>query len=101
MITNEKILELRRLLRRGEPQGELKQALLREGYSQEEIDKAFAPPGYDMRSWYLVFGCIFLLGSPWSWSTYGSPVGIGLSTFLFFQYYRETERLKKERDRKG
>jgi hypothetical protein len=101
MITDEKIREIRRLLRRGEPEGELKQTLLRDGYSQEEIDKAFAPPGYDMRSWYLVFGCVFGLGGLWVWARYGRLLGIGFSALLFIQYYRETERLKKKRDRQG
>jgi hypothetical protein len=101
MITEEKIEEIRRRVRRGEPEGELKETLLREGYSQEEIDKAFAPPGYDMRSWYLVFGFVFLLGGLWAWATYGSLLGFGFSALLFIQYYRETERLKKERDRQS
>ena len=101
MITAEKIQEIRRLLRRGEPEGELKETLRREGYSQVDINEAFAPPGYDMRSWYLVFGCIFLLGGLWIWTTYGRLLGIVFSGFLFIQYYRETERLKKELDRQG
>lgn len=39
MITKEKIQEIRRRVRWGEPEGELKETLTREGYSQEEIDK--------------------------------------------------------------
>jgi len=41
MITGEKIKEIRRLLRKGYPQGELTNDLLSAGYTDEEIQQAY------------------------------------------------------------
>lgn len=65
MIPEEKIQELRKKIKRGEPAGEIQESLLKEGYSKEDIDKVFAPHKYDMRSWYLVFGIVLLLVGIW------------------------------------
>jgi hypothetical protein len=95
MISDDKIKQIHKSLKRGEPEGEIKESLVREGYSQEDIDKVFAPRPYDMRSWYLLFACIFLFGGIWMWDRNGGLRILGLSTLLFALYYRETQRLKK------
>ena len=99
MLTEEKIKETRRLLGKGVPEGELKEDLTKEGYSKEDIAKIFAPQPYDMRSWYLFFGILFLLGGLWLFLKTVSYFMLALSARLFFQYYRETERLKKKGER--
>ena len=101
MITEEKIREVHKKLKRGEPEGEIKEAMLREGYTTDDIARAFAPHKYDMRTWYLVFGCVFFLVGLWMISNRRSLFGFGTSAFLFIQYYRETERLKREQAREN
>ena len=95
MISEEKIKEVRKSLNRGEPEGEIRESLAREGYSKEDIDRVFEPKGYDMRSWYLFFGCLFLAGGLWLYLNTGRVIGFSFSALLFVQYYRETARLKK------
>jgi hypothetical protein len=48
-------------LRKGIPQGEIKNDLVREGFSEEDLEIIFAPHRPDMRSWFLVFAILFLL----------------------------------------
>jgi len=97
MITEEKIKEIHKNLRSGLPEGEIRESLISEGYSKEDIDKAFAPHRYDMRSWYLVFAFVLMLFGLWLLLKNGNLVGLGFSALLFVQYYRETERLKREK----
>jgi hypothetical protein len=94
MITEEKIKAVKKMLGKGEPEGEIKESLLREGYSKEDIDKAFVPHRYDMRPWYLFFGIVFLLTGVWLLLRKGTWGTLVFPALLFVQYYRETERLK-------
>jgi len=43
MIPEEKVQEIKRLLRKGEPEGEIKEQLKKEGYTEEEISNAIMP----------------------------------------------------------
>jgi hypothetical protein len=61
MLTEEKIKQTRKLISKGNPEGEIKNLLREEGYSEEEIKEIFKPQPYDMRSWLLVFGVLFCL----------------------------------------
>lgn len=97
MITDDKIVEIRKKVHGGTPEGEIKEELMREGYSNEDIAKAFAPHHYDMRSWYLFFGIILLLSGIWLVFNKGSILGVILSGLLFWQYAREGNRLKKRK----
>lgn len=94
MITEEKISEIRKHLRKGIPGGELREGLIREGYSEEDIRKAFAPKPYDMRSWYLGFAILLLLAGVYQVVNRNGYLLLALSTAMFFQYYRETARLR-------
>jgi hypothetical protein len=96
MLTVERIREIRRAVRRGEPEGELKERLREEGYSDEEIAVAFAPHKYDMRSWYLIFGIITSLAGLIVLKNTGGLLILILGALLFAAYYGEIERLKKE-----
>ena len=100
MITEERIQEVKKMLRGGVPDGEVKEGLQKEGYSKEDIDKVFAPHKYDMRSWYLAFGFIFLLGGLWILIENGNWLLLSFSGLMFYQYYREIERVK-EQDKKA
>jgi hypothetical protein len=62
MLTKEKIAAVKKQLRSGVPEGEIKNELKNEGYTEDEIKEIFAPVNYDMRSWYLVFGIAFSIG---------------------------------------
>jgi hypothetical protein len=62
MLTEDKIKAVKKQLRSGEPEGEIKNNLRNEGYTEEEIKQIFAPHNYDMSSWYLVFGIAFIIG---------------------------------------
>ena len=96
MITNEKIQEIRRKLKRGEPEGEIKEQLRREGHSNEEIDLAFVPHKYDMRSWYLAFGVIISLVGVFVLVKNGNLLILILGGLLLGAYFSEIKRLKKE-----
>ena len=93
MLTEEKIKQVRKQLRSGVPQGEIKNELLNEGYSEEEISKAFVPHKYDMRSWYLVFGIVFFVAGVW----FFTMLLIAASAVMFSLYYVERQKIKKER----
>lgn len=97
MITEDKIKEIRKKIRSGFPEGEIKEQLRRDGYSNEDIAKIFAPHHYDMRSWYLVFGIVLFLFGIWLYFSSGSILALIFSGLLFWQYYREEQRLKKNK----
>ncbi|MES2847857.1 MAG: LPXTG cell wall anchor domain-containing protein [Bacteroidota bacterium] len=62
MLTQEKIKSIKKQLRSGMPEGEIKNQLKEEGYTEQEIAEIFAPHKYDMSSWYVFFGIAFILG---------------------------------------
>ena len=95
MLTEEKIKEVKRKLRRGEPEGELKNQLTREGYTKEEIDSVFGAHHYDMRSWYLFFGSVISVIGVYLLITNGNWLLLALGALLFLAYVREIRRLKK------
>ena len=96
MVTPQKIKEIKKSLRNGVPEGEIKQDLLEQGYSKDDIDKLFTPHRYDMRSWYATFAIILLIIGLWMVFKNGSLLILFLSVLLFYAYYRERERLKRQ-----
>jgi hypothetical protein len=94
MITKEKINGIKRKLKKGEPQGEIKEQLRSEGYSEEDIDKVFLPHIYDMRSWYLSFGVIISCFGIFLWAKNGSLLILILGLLLLGAYLREIKRQK-------
>lgn len=94
MITEEKIKEIKKLLKRGEPEGEIREKLKEEGFTNEDIQTVFKPHHYDMRSWYLFFGItVFLVGFYLFLKTGGLLILI-LGAVLFVAYYYEIKRLE-------
>jgi len=108
MVTDEKIKQIRKMLRGGEPHGEIIERLKAEGYSDEDISKVFAPHKYDMRSWYLTFSCMFLVVGLYLLIidqsiefqfTNRSVLMLVFSGAMFVAYYKEGERLKRNRSK--
>ena len=95
MLPEEKIKEVKRSLRKGVPEGEIKEILKKEGYSEEEIKLLFKPHDYDMRTWYLVFGVITFLLGLYILITKGGWLILILSIFLFIAYHYEEKRLER------
>jgi hypothetical protein len=96
MLTDEKKKEIRKQLRKGIPEGELKEQLIKEGYSDKELKAAFAPAPYDMRSWYLISGVVVFLIGVYLFMNNGGILIMVLSAGLFIKYFREEDRLKKK-----
>ncbi len=98
MIPDEKIRELQRLLKKGEPEGEVRESLKKEGYTPEEIQQVFKPKPYDMRSWYLIFGVVITIAGLFYLNTLGGLMILLLGIYLLYSYNKETGRLKKQPD---
>lgn len=93
MLTEEKIKQVKKELRSGVPQGEIKNQLLSEGYSEEEISSIFMPHQYDMRNWYLVFAIVFFIAGILFFSLFL----VAASAVMFSVYYMERKKFDKER----
>jgi hypothetical protein len=96
MISNEKIQEMHRALKKGEPEGEIREQLKKEGYSEEDIRSVFKPHSYDMRSWYLFFGTVISLAGIYILVETGGFLILILGLLLFYAYHLETRRLRRQ-----
>jgi hypothetical protein len=95
MLTGEKIKQVKKQLRPGVPQGEIKNDLINQGYSNEEIKKIFVPHKYDMRSWYLLFAILFFIAGINNAIIKSSFLFLLFSGGMFYAYHLERERIKK------
>ena len=95
MITEEKIREIKKLLKGGEPEGEIREKLKNEGFTKENINAVFTPHHYDMRSWYLFFGTLISLAGLYLFLRRGGLLILILGALLFVAYYYEIKRLEK------
>ncbi len=96
MISQEKIQEINKLLKKGEPEGEIKEVLRKQGYSEEDIKKVFVPHKYDMRSWYLTFAILISIGGLIVLAKTGGLLILILGGLLFLAYFNEIKRLKRD-----
>jgi len=96
-MTEEKIKEIKKMLRHGIPEGETREALKNAGCSKDEIDTAFRPHHYDMRSWYLFFGIVVSLTGLYLFLTNGTLLVFILGMLLFVAYFYELKRLDKQK----
>ena len=98
MLPDEKIRAIRKNLRKGIPEGELKNQLRLEGFSEDDIEKVFSPHVPDMRSWLLFFAIVIFLVAAYLFVSHrGLPwLLFILSGFLFYEYYQ----LQKKWNRK-
>lgn len=103
MITKEKIIATRKLLRKGIPEGEIKNQLLEEGFTQEDIKAVFAPHQYDMRSWLIVSAVIVLLIALYLSGRSGEIYFLPFifSGLLFYEYYRAGQKINKEQKKEN
>jgi len=104
MITEEKILEVKRQIKKGVPAGEIREEMIRDGYSKKDIDSCFTVKKFDMRSWFLFSAIIFLLGGLWVWSHPGNTVFDDkelhmfiLSAGLFARYFWPEAKKKMDK----
>jgi hypothetical protein len=97
MISEEKIAETRRLLKKGEPEGEIREKLRAEGCTEEDISKVFVPHKYDMRSWYLTFAIIITIAGIIILARTGGLLILILGGLLFLAYSQELKRIEKQR----
>ena len=93
MISDEMIKTIKKQLRNGWPEGEIRESLKKEGYSEEDIQKAFIPQRYDMRSWYLFFAITLALIGFVLFLTEDTWLLLLFSALLFWCYYMEIRRL--------
>lgn len=92
MLTQEKIAAVKKQLRSGIPEGEIKNELLKEGVTEEEMKILFAPHQYDMRSWYLLSAIVLLVIGLWAFAGNRGLLPLLLSGLMFFVYYREYKK---------
>ena len=92
----EKTKQVRAMLRRGVPDGEIREDLRREGYSEADIRTIFKPRPYDMRSFYLTTAIIFSLIGLYLLMQYRSRLLLVFAGLMFSAYLREIVRFKKE-----
>lgn len=97
MITEEKIKEIKKQIRNGIPEGEIKNEMMSQGFSDDDIKKVFAPHKYDMRSWYLTFAMIFLLLGMYKLVQQSSILFLLFSAGIFYAYRLEFLRKEKEK----
>ncbi len=95
MLTEEKIKQLRKKIRSGEPEGEIKNKLRSEGYTDEDMKEVFVTPRPDMRNWCLFFAVLFLLIGLYQFFVNLSWLFLLFSAGMFFAYYQEVKRIKK------
>ena len=95
IMNPEKIKEIKKLLRQGIPEGEIREDLKQEGYSDEDVNAVFKPHHYDMRSWYLFFGIVITVIGLYLFFTNRGMLILILGMLLFVAYYYEIKRLAK------
>ena len=96
-ITAEKIKLVRKQLRAGVPEGEIKTELLAEGYSEEDLEKIFIPHRPDMQRWYLVFAILFFVVGFYNLVTGSSYLFLVFAAAMFAVYYAERHRIKNKK----
>jgi len=88
--------KIRRKIRNGFPEGEIKNQLRNEGLTEEEIREIFTVPKRDMGSWYLVWAILLLLLAIYIVVKTGwiSLLFFGLSGLLFYEYYKAQAKVE-------
>jgi hypothetical protein len=80
MLTEEKRKKFKRMLRNGEPDGEIKQRMQSKGYTQAEIDEVFAPVEKNTGIWFIISTVVSLLSGMILFNK--EPAGLSLLSFL-------------------
>ena len=89
-MTEEEKAKIRKQLKNGFPEGEIKNELSKQGLTEEEIKEIFTVQKGDMRSWYLISAILVLILALYIVSKTGmiSLLFFGLSGLLFYEYYK-------------
>ncbi len=95
MITAEKIKHVRKQLRSGVPEGEIKNELLAQGFTEEDIDKVFVAYRPDMRSWCLFFAILFSLMGLYQVIVNSGVLFLLFAAGMFGAYYFEVKRVRR------
>lgn len=98
MIIEQKINEVKKLIRKGVPPGKLRATLAIEGYFNEDIEKCFEVKQFDLRSWYLVSAFILLLIGCWTFYYDKGILVLIFSTAMFVKYYLAEKKYKSNTD---
>lgn len=95
-MTEEEKDKIRKQLKKGFPEGEIKNELSKQGLTEEEIKEIFTVQKGDMRSWYLIAAILVLILALYVVSKTGmiSLLFFGLSGLLFYEYYK-AQRVKE------
>lgn len=94
-MTEQKIIEIKKRLRNGKPEGEIKEELRKEGYTDEEISKAFLAHHYDMRMWYLIFAIAISLYGLYNLIMQRGFLFLILGGVLIYTYLQERKRVRQ------
>jgi hypothetical protein len=86
--------KIRKKVRNGFPEGEIKNQLRNEGLTEEEIREIFTAPKADMKSWYLVSAILVLILAVYVVVKTGliSLLFFGLSGLLFYEYFKTQKK---------
>ena len=86
--------KIRRKLRNGFPEGEIKNDLRNKGLTEEEIREVFTAPKTDKRSLYLVSAILVLILAIYVVARTGliSLLFFGLSGLLFYEYFKAQKK---------
>lgn len=95
MLTAEKIKQVRKQLRSGVPEGEIKNELLAEGFTEADLETIFTAHRPDMRNWYLAFAIIFALVGLYRLIAAQGLLFLFFAAGMFYVYYLELQRIKK------
>lgn len=95
MLTEDRIKKIRKQLRSGVPQGEIKNDLLAEGFTETELEDVFKPHRPDMQNWYLVFAILFFVVGFYNLVTGSSYLLLIFAAAMFAVYYAERRRVNK------
>jgi hypothetical protein len=93
-MTDEEKEKIRRKIRNGYPEGEIKNQLRNEGLTGEEIREILTAPKTDKRSLHLVSAIMLLLLAVYLVIQTGliSLLFFGLSGLLFYEYFRASAK---------
>jgi hypothetical protein len=95
-MTDIEILQYKKQLKKGIPEGEIKNDLKAKGVSEADIKKIFTPQKANMANWYLVSAILVLM-----LAIYVVAKGLvsllifGLSGLLFYEYYKTQQQKTK------
>ena len=92
-MTHKEIVQYKKQLKKGIPEGEIKNELKAKDASEEDINKIFTPQKANMANWYLVSAILVLV-----LAIYVVAKGLvsllifGLSGLLFYEYYKTQQQ---------